>query len=96
MARELYRAKAEVTVYFYRDSEDTSLEDDAAKWASPAGAMARLKFTDLSQIVDDHNVPNNDLHLEIQGNDSEGEPETVEEFLKARRDERIAAEGRVS
>lgn len=94
MARELYRAKAETTVYFYRDDDEPSLEEDAAKWAAPAGAMSRLKFVDLSQIVDDHNVPNNDLHLEIQGCDEDGVPDTVEEFLKAKRAERIAAEGR--
>lgn len=93
---DLYRAKAEVTVYFYRDQDEPSLEDDAATWASPAGAMARIKFTDLSQIADDHNVPNDDLHLEIQGNDKDGDPETVETFLKARRAERLAAEGRAS
>lgn len=93
---DLYRAKAEVTVYFYRDEAEPSLEDDAALWASPGGAMARMKFTDLTQITDDQNVPNNDLPLEIQGMRSDTDPETVEDYLKARRAERTATKGGIS
>lgn len=94
MPKSLYRAKADVTVYFYRDDDEPSLEEDAAKWAAPAGAMARIKFTEILPIVNDERVPNNDLNLEIQANDREGDPETVSEFLKAAREMAIAAERR--
>lgn len=93
MPKSLYRAKAEVTVYFYRDDDEPSLEEDAAKWSAPAGAMARIKFTEILPIENDERVPNNDLNLEIQANDRDGDPETVSEFLAANRARMIAMQG---